>query len=67
MNIIHPVSDLGVHVDGFVAQVAHTAIVSSDAKKVHEGRKADVIHAAYNALQAAIKSIVPGVKNNDVA
>jgi curved DNA binding protein len=58
--------DLGVHVDGFIAQVAHTVIVSSDAKKVHEGRKADAIHAAYNGLQAAVRVMVPGAKNYDV-
>lgn len=58
--------DLGVHVDGFIAQVAHTVIVSSDPKQVHTGRKADAILAAYNALQIAIRSIVPGVKNNDI-
>jgi len=58
--------DLGVHVDGFIGQVAHTIIVSSDPKKVHEGKKADAIHAAYNGLQAAIRLMHPGSKNSDV-
>jgi len=58
--------DLGVHIDGFIAQVAHTVVVSSDPKKVVEGRKADVILAAYNALQAAVRTITPGATNNQV-
>lgn len=59
--------DLGVHIDGFIAQVAHTIVVSADPKKTPvEGRKADVILAAYNALQAAVRTITPGAKNNDV-
>jgi methionine aminopeptidase len=57
---------LGVHIDGFIAQVAHTIVVTSDGKGAAEGRKADVILAAHNALQAAIRSIAAGAKNNDV-
>lgn len=58
--------DLGVHIDGFIAQVAHTIVVTADGKGAAEGRKADVILAAYNALQAAIRTIQPGNKNTDV-
>lgn len=42
--------DLGVHIDGFVALVAHTVVVQADKEKAVEGRSADVILAAYNAL-----------------
>jgi len=55
--------DLGVHIDGFIAVVAHTVIVSGS---VVEGRKADVTLAAYNALQAALRTIKPGATNYDV-
>lgn len=59
--------DLGAHVDGFIAVVAHTLVVgaSNDAKVT--GKKADVILAAHNALEAAIRMLKPGVhKNTDV-
>jgi len=39
--------DLGCHIDGFVGLVAHTIVVG--AKSV-DGKKADVILAAYNAI-----------------
>jgi len=54
--------DLGVHIDGFIAQVAHTIVVGGKA----EGRKADVILAAHHAIQAAIRTIKPGNTNYDV-
>jgi len=57
--------DLGVHIDGFIAIAAHTIVVTSSPDAVVEGRKADVIHAAYNALQAALRLLKPGQKNND--
>lgn len=41
-------SDLGVHIDGLIALVAHTVVATIE--KEVEGRKADVILAAYNAL-----------------
>lgn len=57
-------SDLGVHIDGFIAQVAHTLVVGG---KPVEGRKADVILAAYNAIQGALRTIKPGNTNYDVS
>ena len=56
--------ELGVHVDGFAAFVAHTIIVQSDKKAVVSGRRADVILAAYKAAQAALRLIKPGKVNN---
>jgi methionine aminopeptidase len=41
--------DLGCHLDGFVATVAHTIIVSSDPNSKVEGKKAEVVLAAYYA------------------
>ncbi len=60
--------DLGVHINGFSAVVAHTVVVSSK-DEVVTGKKADVILAAYNALQAAIRSMYlkPENTNNSVS
>lgn len=57
--------DLGVHIDGFIALVAHTVVVQAENKPV-DGKKADVILAAYNAVQAAVRSIRPGNTNTNV-
>ncbi len=45
--------DLGCHLDGFVAQAAHTIVVSADPKSTVSGKKAEVILSAYNAFKAA--------------
>lgn len=58
--------ELGAHVDGFAAFAAHTIVVQSDAKAVVTGPKADVILAAYKALQASLRLIKPGNFNNQV-
>jgi methionine aminopeptidase len=55
--------DLGSHLDGFVAQAAHTIVVG-DAKVT--GRKADVILAAHTALLAAQRSIKEAGTNTSV-
>lgn len=49
--------DLGCHLDGFVAQAAHTTFVSADPTSKITGKKADVILAAYNAFRAAQRLI----------
>lgn len=54
---------MGVHIDGYIALVAHTVVVGD---KPAEGRKADAILAAYKALQVAFNSLKPGNKNTDV-
>ena len=56
---------MGVHIDGFIALVAHTIVISDPAAPI-EGKKAEVILAAYNAIQAALRLLRPGNKNNDV-
>jgi curved DNA binding protein len=58
--------ELGVHVDGFAAFVAHTIVVQSDKNAQVTGKKADVVLAAYNAAQAALRLIKPGHLNNEV-
>lgn len=54
--------DLGVHLDGFIAVVAHTAVVGASKEKKVKGRKADVILAAHYASDAALKSLKPGTE-----
>ena len=52
-------SDLGCHVDGFIAVAAHTFVVGSSKDKKVDGRKADVILAAYHAAEAALRLLKP--------
>lgn len=58
--------DLGCHLDGFVAQAAHTVVVSADPKSKVSGRKAEVALAAYNAMRAAQRLIKEMGTNNSV-
>lgn len=51
-------SDLGAHIDGFIAVAAHTTVATASDKI--DGRKADVVLAAYWASQAAIRLLKPG-------
>jgi len=53
--------DLGAHIDGFIAVVAHTVIVGGE--KPVKGRLADVYLAAYNAAEIALRLIKPGNGN----
>ena len=48
-NICH-CSDLGVHIDGYIALVAHTMVATKEKQTVISGKKADVILAAYKGL-----------------
>ncbi|XP_071443458.1 proliferation-associated protein 2G4 [Hetaerina americana] len=52
--------DLGAHVDGFIAVVAHTIVVGASKTNKVEGRKADVVMAAHLASQAALRLLKPG-------
>jgi len=52
--------DLGAHIDGFIAVVAHTIVVGSSSENKITGRKADVILAAHYASQAALRLLKPG-------
>jgi len=54
--------DLGVHIHGFAAVVAHTVVCGEE--KV-TGRKADVILAAYNALHAGLRLLNAKKNTND--
>uniref|UniRef100_A0A4W3HRR1 Proliferation-associated 2G4 n=1 Tax=Callorhinchus milii TaxID=7868 RepID=A0A4W3HRR1_CALMI len=58
--------DLGVHVDGFIANVAHSFIVGIKKDKPLTGRKADVIKAAHLCAEAALRLVKPGNQNTQV-
>jgi len=58
--------DLGAHIDGFCAVAAHTVVVGASANDKVTGRKADVIMAAYQAAEAALRLIKPGTENDVV-
>jgi methionine aminopeptidase len=51
---------LGAHIDGFAGVLADTLVVGED---VIQGRKADVLMAAWLASEAAIRLVKPGNKN----
>jgi len=53
-------SDLGVHIDGFISQAAHTAIVGQSEEAPLGGRAADAICAAYYAGELAHRLVKPG-------
>eukprot|EP00744_Colponema_vietnamica_P003390 GILI01005201.1.p2 GENE.GILI01005201.1~~GILI01005201.1.p2 ORF type:complete len:383 (+),score=166.93 GILI01005201.1:36-1184(+) len=62
-DIVH--IDLGIHVDGYPAVVAHTVFVSEDAT-IPDTKEGNVIQAAYTALQTAVRSLRPGTKMYEV-
>ncbi|XP_022971348.1 ERBB-3 BINDING PROTEIN 1 isoform X2 [Cucurbita maxima] len=55
--------DLGCHIDGFIAVVAHTHVLQEGPVT---GRAADVIAAANTAAEVALRLVRPGKKNKDV-
>lgn len=58
--------DLGAHLDGFTAQLAHTIVVSADPTSKIAGKKADVVLAAYNSMLAAQRIIREQATNTSV-
>ncbi len=60
--------DLGVHVDGFIAVVAHTVVVGGDGALTPEQIEVrnNVISAAYTAAEVAVRLMKPGNTNNQV-
>jgi|LauGreDrversion4_2_1035121.scaffolds.fasta_scaffold87698_2 curved DNA binding protein len=55
--------DLGCHIDGYIAMVAHTVVVGTG--KV-TGKVADAIHACHNAMEGALRKLKVGNSNLDV-
>jgi len=58
--------DFAVHIDGWVAAVAHTVVVGEDAAAPLTGRQADVVMACSVAAEAILATIKPGVKNHEI-
>lgn len=58
--------DLGAHLDGFIAQAAHTIVVSADGAAKVSGKAADVVLGAHNAMLAAQRVIREGATNTAV-
>lgn len=52
-------SDMGCHIDGFIAVVAHTHVLQEGPVT---GRAADVIAAANTAAEVALRLVRPGRK-----
>lgn len=55
--------DMGCHIDGFIAVVAHTHVLQEGPVT---GRAADVIAAANTAAEVALRLVRPGRKNEEV-
>uniref|UniRef100_A0A0D3G6E5 ERBB-3 BINDING PROTEIN 1 n=1 Tax=Oryza barthii TaxID=65489 RepID=A0A0D3G6E5_9ORYZ len=55
--------DMGCHIDGFIAVVAHTHVIHDGAVT---GKAADVLAAANTAAEVALRLVRPGKKNKDV-
>ncbi|KAK2885569.1 hypothetical protein Q8A67_016406 [Cirrhinus molitorella] len=58
--------DLGVHVDGFISNIAHSLVVGATKDAPVTGRKADVIKAAHLCAEAALRLVKPGNQNSQV-
>merc|ERR1712112_125793 len=58
--------DLGAHIDGFIAVVAHSLVIGASADSPVEGRKADALLAAHLASEAALRLVKPGNETYDV-
>ena len=57
--------DLGVHIDGYIAQIAFTWILTTDRNSPIQGRAADVLYATHLAAEAALRLLRPGQKVNE--
>merc|ERR1711972_287662 len=55
--------DMACHIDGFIAAAAHTIVIGEE--KV-EDRRADVVHAAWTAAEAALRLVQVGNSNTQV-
>merc|ERR1711971_113125 len=58
--------DLGAHIDGFIAVVAHTLVVGASGDSPVTGKKADAILAAHLASEAALRLVKPGQETYEV-
>jgi curved DNA binding protein len=59
--------DLGIHIDGYVAMVAHTVHVTANGELNPEAKESAVIAAGNAVLDAAIRQLRPGNSTTEVA
>lgn len=59
-------SEMGAHVDGYIAVAATTLIVTPNQDQPLTGRPADVLAAAEKCMDAALRLMKPGRKNTEV-
>ena len=58
--------DMGAHIDGFIAVVAHSLVVGSSASNPATGKKADALLAAHLCSEAALRLVKPGNETYEV-
>jgi len=58
--------DLGVHIDGYLSQCAHTIVLGHNPEVPLTGKVADAICAAYFIGECVIRLLRPGKTNNEV-
>eukprot|EP00091_Calanus_sinicus_P000797 TRINITY_DN1073_c0_g1_i1.p1 TRINITY_DN1073_c0_g1~~TRINITY_DN1073_c0_g1_i1.p1 ORF type:complete len:390 (-),score=161.42 TRINITY_DN1073_c0_g1_i1:431-1600(-) len=58
--------DMGAHIDGFIAVVAHTVVVGATVENPVTGGKADALMAAHLASEAALRLVKPGNETYEV-
>ena len=58
--------DMGAHIDGFIAVVAHTLVVGSSVSNPVTGKKADALLAAHLCSEAALRLVKPGNETYEV-
>jgi curved DNA binding protein len=58
--------DMGGHIDGFIAVVAHSLIVGATKENPATGPAADALVAAHQAASVALRLVVPGGENDSV-
>ncbi|EPY20099.1 methionyl aminopeptidase [Strigomonas culicis] len=63
-DVVH--YDLGIQVDGYCAQVAHTIQVTENNELGADEKAAHIITAAYNILNTAVRKMRPGASINEV-
>lgn len=63
-DVVH--YDLGIQVDGYCAQVAHTIQVTESGELGHDEKAAKVISATFNILKTAMRKMRPGSTIYDV-
>jgi len=58
--------DMGAHIDGFIAVVAHTVVVGATVDNPVTGGKADALMAAHLASEAALRLVKPGNETYEI-